>query len=535
MSMKKILAIVVALFAVSFVLAAECVIVPRPAFFEAQKGKFVLSSKSVVYVADKSLVRPTTMFCTNVADEKGVQLSVVNGAPQTKNAISLSVDKSLSEEEYTLSIAKGGIVIKGGSEKGIFYALQSLRQVVFHAKQKGKKVVVDAMVVKDKPHFAYRGGMLDVCRYKFSVEEVKKFIDILALHKINRFHWHLTEDQGWRIEIKKYPELTKVGSMRAGTQVGRYSKRKAPVLDGKPYGGYFTQEEVRDIVRYASERYIEVIPEIDMPGHMVAALASYPELGCTKGPYEVRQIWGISRDILCAGRESTFEFVEGVLSEIVELFPSKYIHIGGDEAPKHRWKECPDCQKRIAEEGLKDEHELQGYFMKRVEKFLAKHGRSIIGWDEILEGGVTPTATVMAWRGAKIGAYAAEHGHEVVMSPLPICYFDFYQTESREGEGLRIGGHINFEKVYSWNPFEGISEEARKNIIGVQCNVWSEYLKNISMYEGQLLPRLGALCEVQWAVDRRNEETIRAKMESMRKFYDAYGWHYAPYYFEGRK
>ena len=246
-------------------------------------------------------------------------------------------------------------------------------------------------------------------------------------------------------------------------------------------------------------------------------------------------MWGVTPEVLCAGKETTYTFLENVLKEVLELFPSELIHIGGDECPKDRWKECEHCQAKMQAEGLENEEALQGYLVTRIEKFLKTKGRRIIGWDEILEGGVTPSSTVMAWRGAKIGAYAAEHGHEVVMTPLPICYFDFYQTESREGEGLRIGGHINFEKVYAWDPFDGISEEARKNIIGVQCNLWSEYLKNIKMVEGQLLPRLGALCEVQWAVDRRNEDTIRQKMESMRKFYDAYGWHYAPYYFEGRK
>ena len=537
MNMKKILSIIVALFVAGFVMAAECVIVPRPALFEAQKGKFTLSSKSVVYVADRSLVRPATMFCTNVADEKGVQLSVVNGEPQTKNALHLLIDKSLGEEEYTLEISKGGVVIKGGSEKGVFYALQSLRQVVFHSKQKGKKVVVDAMVVKDKPHFAYRGGMLDVCRYMFSVEEVKKFIDILALHKINRFHWHLTEDQGWRIEIKKYPELTKVGSVRAGTQVGRYSKRETPVFDGKPYGGFFTQDEVRDIVRYASERYIEVIPEIDMPGHMVAALASYPELGCTKGPYEVRKMWGISQDILCAGRESTFEFVEGVLSEIVELFPSKYIHIGGDEAPKHRWKECPDCQKRIAEEGLKDEHELQGYFMKRVEKFLAKHGRSIIGWDEILDGGVSKTATVMAWRGAKRGIMAAKLGNKVIMSPTTYCYLDYCQTSDREANNeplaMSVKAKLPIRKVYSFDPYDKLNEEERKVIIGVQGNLWTEYIPNFKHAQHMLLPRLAAIAETGWSYENKDFDDFTRRMHLLRKLYEKCGYNYAPYFFNG--
>ena len=283
------------LFVVTVVMAAECVIIPRPVSYEAQKGRFTLSSKSVVCVADKSLVRPATIFTSYVAAEKGLQLAVVEGAAQDKSSITLSIDKALAEEEYTLNITKFGVVIKGGSAKAVFYGLQSLRQVVFHSYGNDKKVVVECMSVKDKPHFGYRGGMLDVCRHIYSVEEVKQYIDILAMHKLNRFHWHLTEDQGWRIEIKKYPNLTKVGSMRKETVVsttGKDGRVARKGFDGKPYGGYFTQDQVRDIVRYAAERYIEVIPEVDMPGHMVAALASYPELGCTKGPYQVRTTWG---------------------------------------------------------------------------------------------------------------------------------------------------------------------------------------------------------------------------------------------------
>ena len=534
--MKKLLVLIVALVASLSVMAAECVIVPRPVSYEPQKGKCALTSKSVVYVADKALVRPATMFCSNVAAEKGLQLSVVEGEASKKGSISLSIDKSLGEEEYLLRITKFGVVIKGGSEKAVVYGLQSLRQVVFHSKG-GKRVTLDCMTVKDKPHFGYRGGMFDVCRYIFSVDEVKTFIDILALHKINRFHWHLTEDQGWRIEIKKYPELTKVGSVRKATQVGRYSRREKPVLDGKPYGGYFTQEQVRDIVRYAAERYIEVIPEVDMPGHMVAALASYPHLGCTGGPYEVRTIWGISRDVLCAGRESTFEFIEGVLDEVVALFPSKYIHIGGDECPKHRWKECPDCQKRIAEEGLKDEHELQSYFMRRVENYLSKHGRSIIGWDEILDGGVSKTATVMAWRGTHRGVMAAKLGNKVIMSPTRYCYLDYCQTSDREANkeplAMSLKAKLPIRKVYSFDPYDKLSEEERKVIIGVQGNLWTEYIPNFAHAQHMLLPRLAAIAETGWSYGNKDFEDFTRRMHLLRKLYDKCGYKYAPYFFNG--
>ena len=536
--MKRLFLMCVALVMTGVAMAAECMIVPLPVSYEAQKGKCALSSKTVVYVAEKSLVRPATMFCANVAAEKGLQLSVAEGVAPTKGAIALSIDKSLAEEAYTLVIAKSGVAIKGGSEKAVFYGLQSLRQVIFHAKG-GKSVKVDCMTVKDQPHFGYRGGMLDVCRHIFSVDEVKKFIDILAMHKMNRFHWHLTEDQGWRIEIKKYPNLMKVGSMRKETAVGLHNKKEAPKYDGKPYGGYFTQDEVREIVRYAAERYIEVIPEIDMPGHMVAALASYPELGCTKGPYEVRTRWGISKDVLCAGRESTFEFVEGVLAEVLELFPSKYIHVGGDECPKNRWKECPDCQKRIQEEGLKDEFELQSYFIHRVEKFLAKNGRHLIGWDEILEGGISKTATIMAWRGAKRGIAAAKLGNDVIMTPTHFCYLDYANTTNREKNNEPICGGRNgkrpltLRKAYSLDPYDQLNDYERKFIKGVQGNMWTEYVPNFDHVQHMVLPRIAAIAEVGWTYGEKNYDDFARRMHLLRKLYDKCGFKYAPYFFNG--
>ena len=536
--MKRIFALFVALAVAVVVMAAECVIVPRPVSYEAKKGKLTLSSKSVVYVADKSLVRPATMFTSYVAAEKSVQLSIVENAPKAKGAIALSVDKALAEEEYLLDVTKSGVTIKGGSEKAVFYGLQSLRQVVFNSNVKGDKIAVECMSVKDKPHFGYRGNMLDVCRHIFTVEQVKEYIDILAMHKINRFHWHLTEDQGWRIEIKKYPNLIKVGSQRKETIVGRYNKKETPKYDGKPYGGYFTQDEVRDIVRYAAERYIEVIPEIDMPGHMVAALASYPELGCTKGPYEVRTRWGISEDVLCAGRESTFEFVEGVLAEILELFPSKYIHVGGDECPKLRWKECPDCQKRIKEEGLKDEFELQSYFIHRVEKFLAKNGRHLIGWDEILEGGISKTATIMAWRGAKRGIAAAKLGNQVVMTPTHFCYLDYAQTSNRKAnkEPISGGGNgkrpLTMRKAYSFDPYDQLNEQEQKCIIGVQGNMWTEYVATYDHLQRMILPRMAAIAEVGWSYGNKDYDDFTRRMFLLRKLYDKCGYKYAPYFFE---
>ena len=536
--MKKLSLLLVALVASFSVMAAECMITPRPVSYEAQEGVFSLSKKTVICVADKSLAHPAALFCSYVEAEMGLNLAVVEKKAKSA-AIALSIDKTLAEEAYTLNISKSGVVLKGGSEKGVFYGLQSLRQVVFHSQPNGKKFDVACMTVEDKPHFGYRGGMLDVCRYFFTVEEVKTFIDILALHKMNRFHWHLTEDQGWRIEIKKYPNLMKVGSMRKETAIG-HQYIKPETYDGKPHGGYFTQDEVREVVRYAAERYIEVIPEIDMPGHMVAALASYPELGCTKGPYEVRTRWGIAEDVLCAGRESTFEFIEGVLDEVVALFPSKYIHIGGDECPKERWKVCPDCQKRIAEENLKDEHELQSYFMKRVENYLStKHGRSIIGWDEILEGGVSKTATVMAWRGAQRGILAAQLGNTVIMTPSHYCYLDFCQTSDRIANGEPISGGRNgkrplpLRKVYSFDPYDQLNEEERKVILGVQGNMWTEYAPNFNHVQNMVLPRLAAIAEVAWTYGEKNYDDFARRVHLLRKLYDKCGYKYAPYFFNG--
>ena len=364
------------------------------------------------------------------------------------------------------------------------------------------------------------------------------------MHKLNRFHWHLTEDQGWRIEIKSHPELTKIGSVRKETAVYNTNPKSGRTqivgYDGKPYGGFFTQDEVRDIVRYAAERYIEVIPEIDMPGHMVAALATYPELGCTKGPYEVRKKWGIAKDVLCAGRETTYAFIEDVLDEVVALFPSKYIHIGGDECPKHRWKECPDCQKRIKEGGLKDEHELQSYFMKRIEKYLnTKHGRSIIGWDEILEGGVSKTATVMAWRGAKRGVVAAKLGNKVIMTPTHFCYLDFANTTNREKNGEPICGGRNgkrpltLRKVYSFDPYADLTTDEQRCIVGVQGNLWTEYIADFDHAQRMTLPRIAAIAEVGWSYGNKSYDDFSRRMHLLRKLYDKCGYKYAPYFFNG--
>ena len=524
---KFIVATLALVVSVDALYASQPHIVPEPAYmeFEDTTTYFEITPKTRIVVYDEAwnaaeLFAQDMVACLDL--KKPLTLA------KRGNGIKVRTDKFVPEEGYEIIIAEDEIWVIGGSEAGIYYGLQTIRQMAVEFEGK-----IPCGYISDEPNFAYRGVHFDVSRHFYSVEDVKRYIDILAAHKVNRLHWHLTDDQGWRIEIKRYPKLTEMGSMRSETLVGHGLNPEK--WDGVPHGGFYTQDEVREIVRYAEQHYMVVIPEIEMPGHSQAALHAYPWLGCENQEVEVWTTWGVTPEVLCAGKETTYEFLEKVLEEVIELFPSELIHIGGDECPKDRWKECEHCQAKIKAEGLESEEELQGYLVARIEKFIISKGRKMIGWDEILDGGVTPTANVMSWRGSQGGIYAAERGNEVVMTPLPICYFDFYQTESREGEGLRIGGHINFEKVYGWDPYEGITDEARKNIIGVQCNVWSEYLKTMEALEIQLLPRLAAMCEVQWSTDRRNEETIREKMNIVRKFYDANGWHYAPYYFEGRK
>jgi len=329
----------------------------------------------------------------------------------------------------------------------------------------------------------------------FPVEFVKRYIDLLAMLKMNVFHWHLTEDQGWRIEIKRYPELTRIGSRRSSSPVPGDPSQQ----DGKPYAGFYTQDEIRQVVAYAAERHVNVVPEIEMPGHSMAALASYPELGCTGGPYQVRTQWGIEEDVYCAGNEEVFEFLENVLDEVLDLFPSPFIHVGGDECPKSRWRECPKCQARIKEENLADEDELQSYFIRRIENYLSNRGRRLIGWDEILEGGLAPGATVMSWRGTEGGIRAAQSGHDVVMTPFTHCYFDYYQSEDHENEPAGIGGYLPLETVYAYEPVpEELTPEQGEHILGAQGNVWTEYIFSPAQVEYMAYPRAIALAEVVW-------------------------------------
>ena len=453
-----------------------------------------------------------------------------------KADIRLSINKDMSEESYVMDIGKDGIDIAGGSIKGVWWGLQSLSQLLIQAAAASDSISemeITCLHIEDAPQFSYRGALLDCCRYFFPVEDVKEFIDLMAVHKLNTFHWHLTNDQGWRIEIKKYPRLTEIGSVRKETKIGHAND---PTLgyDGTPYGGFYTQEDIREIVKYAADRQITVIPEIEMPGHALGALASYQYLGCRGEGYEVRTTWNISDEVFCIGRESTFDFLEDVLDEVCDLFPAEYIHIGGDECPVTYWETCPDCQKRMKDEGLENERQLQGYLLKRIEKYLNAKRKKIIGWDEILEGGITPTAVVMSWRGPEGGIAAAKQGNHVIMAPKGYFYLNYYQTTDPEkyGEPLNIGGRVPIQKTYSFDPYDRLTENERQYITGIQCCVWTEYIDDMDKAEFMALPRMSAVSEIAWSHEKSSYEEFFARVKSsMKPLYEYFGYIYGPYAF----
>ena len=492
-----------------------------------QKGAFVLTGTTpIVYPkGDEQLKNDAQFLSDYIADVTALRLTTTSA--KVKNAITLRLNKKVqSKEGYVITVDKKGVVIEGATAAGVFYGVQTLRKSIPVDKSL-TEVTLPAVMLKDAPRFGYRGVMLDCARHYFPVKFVKQFIDLIAMHNMNVFHWHLTDDQGWRIEVKKYPGLAKIGSVREKTVLGHNSD----VFDDTPYGGYYTQEEAREIVKYAADRFITVIPEIDMPGHMIAALAAYPDMGCTGGPYKVSPIWGIMPDVLCLGNEKTYQFCEDVLSEMMDIFPSEYIHLGGDETPNVRWKECPKCKALMAKENLTP-GKLQGYFTNRIEKFVNSKGRRIIGWDEILDGDINQSATIMSWRGTAPGARGAKMGHDVIMSPSSHVYFDYYQTrqgESQWEEPLLIGGNLPIERTYSLEPVpEGADAETASHIIGVQGNLWTEYIAGPSLAEYQVLPRMGALSEVQWRPQGQKDfENYKMRQTKMLKLYDAYGLVYA--------
>ena len=509
-------------------------IIPKPLDVNCKgDASFLLKDGvAVIYPENNQKMQDNAEFLVDYVERQtGVKLTSHAGMP-VDGAICLTLDLSDDNAEaYKLIVNDKRVCISGASEAGVFYGIQTLRKSLPVAQD--INVNLSAVEIYDKPRFAYRGAMLDVARHFYTVDEVKTFIDMLALHNINRFHWHLTDDQGWRIEIKKYPKLMSVASERKETVVGRWY---SGIYDGKPYGGYYTQDELRDVIDYAAKRHITIIPEVDLPGHMQAALAAYPELGCTGGPYEVWRMWGVSDNVLCAGNDKTIQFIKDVLAEIIEIFPSEYIHVGGDECPKDKWKTCPKCQARIKALGIKGdskhskEEYLQSYVIREAEKFLNEHGRNIIGWDEILEGGLAPNATVMSWRGESGGIEAARQKHNVIMTPNTYLYFDYYQAKDTETEPLAIGGYLPMERVYSYEPMpSALTPEEQKYITGVQANLWTEYIPTFAQAQYMVLPRMAALCETQWsAPDKKKDyEGFLKRTVRLMDIYKLKGWNYA--------
>lgn len=511
-------------------------IIPKPVSVVKQKTEFAIDNNTQINLLENSrlMVQNGNYLSEQVNTLFQKNLKTVVGKRKVNDAINISIDKKLGEEAYSLEIKDKQINLSGGSHKGVFYGIQTLLQAIpneYLSKEPGKQIIVPGVKINDYPRFEYRGAMLDVCRHFYTVEEVKRFIDILTLHKINTFHWHLTEDQGWRIEIKRYPELTEIGSVRQQT-LANHNRDKVHLYDGKPHSGFYTQEDIKSVVQYATDRFITVIPEIDMPGHMLAALAAYPHLACNENKqYKVGEKWGVFHEVLCIGKESIFEFVQNVLLEVMQLFPSKYIHIGGDECPSTTWKTCPHCQTRMQKENLAKESDLQNYFTHRIETFLQAHGREMIGWDEVLEGGVSQTATIMSWRGTKGGIEAAKKGNKVIMTPGTHCYFDKYQSKKTTAEPLAIGGYIPVSKVYEFDPLLNLSQEECKNVLGLQANLWTEYIKDFKQVQYMLLPRLAALAEVGWTYGERNEDEFLTRLKQLTKRYDALGYHYARHIF----
>ena len=519
----------------------QIAIVPYPNHLETGRGTYRVTDRPVTCDSrtDERTQRAVVGFAARLATVTGGTNPVTVADEMPASGIRFVTDESLPAEGYELNVDGEGIEVRASQFPGFLYALQSLGQLL-PAAVYGTEPAPDAawevpcVKIADAPRFAYRGMHLDVARHFFSMDEVKRYIDVMAIHKLNTLHWHLTDDQGWRIEIKRYPELTAVGSIRKATVV----RKEWGTYDGTPYGGFYTQDEIRDVVKYAADRGVTVIPEIDLPGHMLAALTAYPELGCTGGPYEVWGRWGVADDVLCPGREKTFEFLEGVLTEVMELFPSEYIHIGGDECPKVRWEKCPRCQAKIRQLGLKDdgehtaEHYLQSYVTDRIGKFLAQHGRRIIGWDEILEGRAPSDAVVMSWRGSEGGIAAAKLGHDVIMTPNSHFYFDYYQSLDTDAEPFGIGGYIPMEQVYSYDPaFPELTPEQQKHILGVQANLWTEYVLSDEHLEYMLLPRLAALSEVQWCLPETKDWNRFIGSFRMDEIYSQMGYEFAKHIF----
>ncbi|MEP6616233.1 MAG: family 20 glycosylhydrolase [Ginsengibacter sp.] len=527
----------------------DIAIIPEPVSLKVQKGSFLLDNNVTINDNDLEGAKNVMHMLTGYLDANyGVKLSITGPHPNGRS-IRIEQDNQFNQKEgYGITITHDFVVLKGTAQ-GLFYAVQTFIQLLPSVKNGALNLPL--ISINDYPRFGYRGMHLDVCRHFFPTEFVKKYIDYLAFHKFNYFHWHLTDDQGWRIEIKKYEKLITIGSKRNGTIIGRYP---GTGNDNTPHGGFYTQDEIRDVVKYAADRFITIIPEIEMPGHASAAIAAYPDLSCfpdesTQVPKgaawsgsttgkQVQQTWGVFEDVFCP-TENTFTFLENVLDEVMALFPSKYIHIGGDECPKESWKRSPFCQQLIKEKGLKDENGLQSYFIQRIEKYVNSKGKSIVGWDEILEGGLAPNATVMSWRGEKGGIAAIKEGHHVIMTPDTYVYFD--HSQNKHEDSVTIGGYLPLEKVYNYEPVPPVFTEAQasdsmgkaKFVLGAQANLWTEYITNPRKVEYMIFPRMSALSEVVWTPKAKKDwSNYQRKLPAMLKRYEFMGASYSKSYYD---
>ncbi|HEY0030882.1 MAG TPA: beta-N-acetylhexosaminidase [Bacteroidia bacterium] len=513
-------------------------LIPLPQEYKQSEDNFLLSPQTKIVLMDDKFKPEVDLLNATFKTRYDFELAVVKILPADGNYIIITQPEGETgkPEEYDLYVNQNQVLFSAEANQGLYYGVQTLLQIL--PLEKTAEVKVTCVQIHDSPRYQWRGMHLDCSRHFFTKEEVKKYIDYLAMYKFNVFHWHLTDDQGWRIEIKKYPLLTTIGSQRKETLIGKPtfekdgSPSKTDKYDGKAYGGFYSQEDIKEVIAYAKSKYITVVPEIEMPGHALAALAAYPQYSCTGGPFEPLTRWGQGEEDFCAGNEETFKFIEDILTEVMALFPSNYIHIGGDECLKKRWKACPKCQQRIADEKLKNEEELQSYFITRIEKFVNSKGRQIIGWDEILEGGLAPNAAVMSWRGTKGGIAAAKQKHNVVMSPGKPCYFDHYQTKDKTKEPLAIGGFNPLDSVYAYNPTpKSLLEDEKKFIMGAQANLWTEYIVDFASVEYMSMPRMAALSEVLWTQpDKKNFKDFLQRLKLHTKLLDKMGVKYAKHF-----
>ena len=509
--MKRTIFILCAILISANLFSSPIHIIPEPKSVIEKPGYYNVNNLSGVFLNEKKTKSFENILFDFLREDYQVALPVTKRAG--RNQIQLIADRQLTHEAYKLQIDASGIKIYSSGDAGFLYGMKTLKQMLVNS----EGTTLPCVVIEDEPRFSYRGMMLDVARYFYPVEVIKSFIDQMADYKLNSFHWHLTEDYGWRIEIKKYPDLTQKGAWRRSTQYSKYP----PLQDMVPHWGYYSQEEIRDIVQYASSRNIVVVPEIEMPGHAMAALSVFPHLSCTGGPFAVPVQWGIKEDIFCAGNEETFRFLEDVLTEVISLFPGEYIHIGGDEAPKKRWKVCPKCQQRMQTENLQNEEELQSYFVHRIAQFLETKGKKIIGWDEILQGESPPkNSVVMSWRGDKGGIEAANRNYEVIMTPNNILYFDRYQTKKYDVEPINIGGYVHLDSVYNYDPLRSLPVDKKKYIKGMQANIWMEYIHSLDMLEYMMYPRVLALSEIVWSKATKNYPNFKEKMTAHLAYLD---------------